>query len=378
MDFSKVTNFMNSLGDIGVPGADLAIYLKGEEVYRYRTGFADLDSQTPIAPDTLYPIYSMTKIVTCVAALRLYEEGRFLMNDPISDYLPEFKEMNVQHTRENGYVFTEPAKKQIRIVDLFTMSSGLTYNKTPHLEKLDKKTMGSHTIKDFVAAISKDPLYFEPGTHFHYGYSHDILAYLIEVLSGKTLGEYFYDHIFAPLGMEDTFFRVPHNKQDRFVTCYTYNKSEKKRKKFEGLPLGFLDSDFKYESGGGGLVSTIDDYAKFANTLCAGGTAANKYRLLGKATIELMRKNHLDDIRLKDYHGSGDGGYGYGLGVRTMLEPTDDGSNSFEGFGWSGLAGTHVRMDPSTQLTFVYAQQMMPNMEEYIYPRLRNVIYGCL
>jgi len=273
------------------------------------------------------------------------------------------------------------------------MSSGLTYNITPELQKLMDKTKRNCTLKEFSAAISKDPLYFEPGTHWHYGYSHDILGRLIEVLSGKTLGGYFNDNIFAPLGMSDTFFRLQKENEDRIVTCYAYDENKKKHLKpdIHLLPIRF-DSNAKYESGGGGLISTVDDYAKFANALCAivctGDTLGTKnidrsglpkQHLISKATIELMRTNHLDEVRMKDYNWLHHRGYGYGLGVRTMVDKADGGSNSSIGeFGWSGMAGTYVLIDPALDLTYVYAQQLIPSKEEYVAPRLRNVIYGCL
>ena len=378
MDFSRVKQFMESLRDIGIPGSDLAIYLKGEEVFRHRTGFADLESQKPIAPDTLFSIYSMTKVVTCVAALRLYEEGEFLLSDPLSTYLPEFKDMRVRHTNAYGAVFIKPATKPIRIVDLFTMSSGYSYDFTDNVKDLHDKTGGNYSLKDLVQALAKDNLYFEPGDRYYYGYSHDILGYLVEALSGKTIGEYFYDNIFAPLGMNDTFFKVPPDKLHRFANCYNYDEKERKHTVNKSGPLRFTDPDYKFESPGGGLVSTIDDYAKFANALCAGGTGANNYRLLGKATIDLMRTNQLDDVRMKDCGGTVHG-YGYGLGVRTMINPAIGGANCNIGeFGWAGLAGTYLLMDPAIGLTYVYAHQLMPSKEEYCAPRLKNIIYGCL
>jgi len=397
MDFSRVTHFLDSLKDIGIPGADLAIFIKGKEVYRHQTGVADIDTQTPIMPDTLYPIYSMTKVVTCVSALRLFEEGLFLLTDPVSEYLPEFKNMQVRHVRDNGEVYIEPARNPIRIVDLFTMSSGLTYDKTPALERMGKRKKGNYSLAEFSTAISKDPLYFEPGTHWHYGFSHDVLGYLIEVLSGKSLGEYFDENIFSPLGMTDTFFKLPEEKESRLVKCYSYNEKTKKYSAPETLPIRY-DLDNKYESPGAGLISTVDDYAKFANTLCAtvacacgssaGGaitgskgwaSSVGKHPLLSKATIELMRTNHLDEARMCDYNWLHHSGYGYGLGVRTMVDKASGGSNSSIGeFGWSGLAGTFVLMDPALDLTYVYAQQLAPSKEEYVAPRLRNIIYGCL
>jgi len=383
MDFSNVTHFMNSLQKVGIPGVDLAIYLKGNEVYRYHTGFADISMRKPISRDSIYQFYSMTKIITCVSALRFYEEGVFKLDDPLSDYLPEFKDMEVRHTGKNGELHTVPAVNPIRIVDLFTMSSGFTYEYLDNLKELGKRTDGNFTLEEFSEALAKDPLFFEPGTRWEYGLSHDVLGRLIEVLSGKKLGEYFYDHIFAPLGMEDTFFRLPVEKEYRMVVPYRYDEDSKTHKKPDIAPLRF-DLDAKYESGGGGLLSTVDDYAKFANALCAGGTAlsANStyyYKILGNATIELMRTNHLDEVKMRDYKWTHHGGYGYGLGVRTMIDKAAGGSNSSIGeYGWSGMAGTFVLIDPAIDLTYVYAQQLIPSKEEYVSARLRNVIYGCL
>jgi len=382
MDFSRVTVFLESLKDAGIPGTDLAIYIKGKEVYRHRTGVIDLETKKPVAPDTLFPIYSMTKVITCVSALQLYEQGLYTLGDPLADYLPEFKNMNVAHTKGNGEVHILPAVNPIRIVDLFTMSSGLTYNVSPQMESFQKKVKGNYTLKEFSETIAKDPLYFEPGTHWHYGFSHDILGRLIEVLSGKTLGEYFKQSIFAPLGMKDTSFKAAKKNAGRMVSCYSYDEKKKKHIKIE-QPLRF-DPEFKYESGGGGLISTVNDYAVFANALCAvvSGfefSGSGKKHLLSKATIDLMRTNHLDDVRMNDYIWPHHSGYGYGLGVRTMVDKAAGGSNSSIGeFGWSGMAGTYLLIDPALDLTYVYAQQLIPSREEYVAPRLRNVIYGCL
>jgi len=383
MDFTKVTNFLETLPDKDIPGADLAIYIKGREVYRHRCGYADIETKKPVKKDTLFPIYSMTKIITCVSAMQFYEKGVFSLNDPLYEYLPEFKNMEVRHVRENGEVYFAPAINPIRVVDLFTMSSGLTYNITPNLEKLGRKTKGNYTLKEASEAIAEDPLYFEPGTHWHYGYSHDVLGRLIEVLSGKILGEYFEQSIFSTLGMKDTFFRLPKNKEKRMVTCYTYDEKRKTLIKPDFIPIRF-DLDAKYESGGGGLISTVDDYAKFANELYFNVSGADRSGssgkpLLGKETIELMRTNHLDKERMKDYLWPHHSGYGYGLGVRTMVDKATGGSSSSLGeFGWSGMAGTYVLIDPAYDLTYVYAQQLIPSKEEYVAPRLRNVIYGCL
>ena len=226
MNFSKITNFMDSLSGFGIPGADLAVFLKGKEVYRYRVGFADLEKKTKITNDTLYAIWSMTKVVTCVAALRLFEEGRYLLNDPLYEYMPEFKDMTIRHARGNGEFEEKPAKNPIRIKDLFTMSSGFSYDVFDKNEYV-LRAGGNIKLQDLVKIFAAEKLNFEPGTRWRYGVSHDILGALIEVLSGKRLGQYFEDYIFAPLDMKDTGFKVPKSKHHRIATCYTYDEINK-------------------------------------------------------------------------------------------------------------------------------------------------------
>ena len=377
MDFSRVDRFLESLGDVGVPGTDLSIYLCGKEVFRRQNGYSDLESQKPILPDTLYAIWSMTKVITCTAALRLYEEGRYVLTDPLYAYLPDFKHMTYKKTRGNGAVDVLPCTRPIRIVDLFTMSSGLTYNFSDELIEASKTAKDTGLLA-FVSALSKDPLYFEPGTHWHYGLSHDVLGALVETLSGKSFGDYLKENIFAPLGMDDTFFdlRIPADKAARMASVYNYDETTREHKK---AAPSHRPGNWFYECGGGGLVSSVDDYAKFANALCSGGASAGGYRLLGEATIELMRTNQLEDVRMNDYNWIHHSGYGYGLGVRTMVDRAAGGSNSSIGeFGWSGMLGTFVLMDPAADLTYVYAQQLMPSREDYVAPRLRNIIYACL
>ena len=389
MDFTKVTNFMNALDELGVPGADLAIYLKGKEVYRHHVGYADIETKTPITRDTLYAIFSMTKVITCVAALRLFEEGRYLLTDPLHAYMPEFKDLTIRYYRENGDFVKKPAVNPIRIVDLFTMSSGYPYF-PPGAAISFEATEGNYTLQQMVTKLATEPINFEPGTRWCYGFSHDILGRLIEILSGKTFGQFLSEQIFKPLGMSDTGFKISKEKHHRLASIYTYDESSKQNIRImTGIPFSYFNAgsslylcdDWLLESPGGGLISSVDDYAKFANALCLGGTSENGYRLLGEATIELMATNHLDDAKMKDFSGGSGkhGSYGYGLGVRTLIDKVPHGlSSSYGEFGWSGLAGTYVAMDPIKELTYVYAHQLHPNKENYIQPRLKNIIYGCL
>jgi len=360
MDFKRVTDFMESLKDIGVAGADLGVYLKGCEVYRHQVGYADIEAQTPITKNTLFAIWSMTKVVTCVAALRLLEEGRFLLTDPISDYMPEFREM--MYKNEAGEVV--PCKRSIRVVDLFTMSTGVSYE-----VKVDWPTISD--LASFAAVISKETLHFEPGTRWMYGFSHDILGALIERIIGGKVSEYFRDEIFTPLGMNDTFFHqyISADNAARLANVYKYNAETRTHTKDN-------HANWDFENCGGGLVSSVDDYAKFINALCNHETAANGCRLLSKATIELMCTNHLCDIRMNDYWQAG---YGYGLGVRTHVDKSASGMNSNIGeYGWAGYLGTYFAIDPAAELTYVYAHQLSPSMENHIAPRLKNIINACI
>jgi CubicO group peptidase (beta-lactamase class C family) len=295
--------------------------------------------------------------------------------------------MTIRCLRENGEFIEKPALNPIRIVDLFTMSSGFSYD-VPGAAEFLHDTGGNVPLGDLVSKLAERPINFEPGSHWCYGFSHDILGAVIEVVSGKSLGEFFSENIFMPLGMFDTGFKLPKDKHHRIVSCYAFDEVSKAHSKAM-VPSGYLNclsplylsDDWIHEMPGGGLISSVDDYAKFANTLCLGGTSADNYKLLGEATIDLMTTNHLDEARMLDYGGNWGhhSGYGYGLGVRTMVSRAVGGSSSSYGeFGWSGLAGTYVLMDPIMELCVVYAQQLFPSREEFIAARLRNIVYGCL
>ena len=363
MNFTRVTNFMESLKDIGVAGADLGIYLKGCEVYRHQVGYANIETQAPITKDNLFAMWSMTKVITCVAALRLFEEGRFLLSDPIGNYMPEFRDMMYK----NDAGETVPCKRPIRVVDLFTMSSGISYDAPQDLPSCTN-------LAEFAAAMSKEVLHFEPGTRWMYGYSHDILGALIERIAGRKVSEYFHDEIFVPLGMNDTFFHqyISAENAARLANVYSYNTETRTHTKAD-------HANWNFENCGGGLVSSVDDYAKFANALCNHGMAASGYKLLSKGTIELMRANHLCDARMGYYNWDSHIGYGYGLGVRTLVKKAISGMNANVGeYGWAGYFGTYFAVDPAAELTYVYAHQLMPNLEGHIASRLKNIIYASI
>ncbi|WP_370875952.1 serine hydrolase domain-containing protein [Evansella vedderi] len=381
----KLRPLLRSFVEKGPAGCSLSVTYHGEKVFEDYVGFADLETGKEIDADTIYRIYSMTKVVTCAAALKLYERGLFLLNDPLEEYLPEFKNSTVFHKNANGEIYTSPAIRPILVKDLFTMTSGLTYpGNGDETEREVQKAMDSlrkkeeqgekFTVRDLSKKLASIPLVFDPGSQWRYSLSHDVLGAFIEVVSGKVFSGFLKEEIFEPLGMQDTFFQIPEEKKHRL--CTLYDRDEKGNLKKNTV----MDSRFQpsFESGGAGLLSTLGDYSRFAQMLANGGQL-DGVQILGRKTVELMSTNHLQSEQLSYYKWPYLAGYGYGLGVRTMMNPALGGSNSSIGeFGWSGLAGTWTLMDPKEKLSAVYMQQMMPNFEAYHQPRLRNVIYGAL
>lgn len=377
MKFDDLTKFLDKITSWRIPGAVCRINYGGKEVYEYHCGYADIASGKPMQGDELFHLYSLTKLITCVSALQLFEKGEFLMNDPLSDYLPEFKNMMVQKTNLNGTNKLIPAKTPITIRDLFTMTAGFTYDHfTPSFNEVRKATDNRCPTREMIVALAKDPLVFHPGESFRYSLCHDVLGALIEEISGMKLGEYMKKHIFEPLGMDDTFFKLPENKRERAMTQYIFN--DKLGKAVETDFNNEHEMGTEYESGGAGLISCAADYMKFADTLCNGGTNKDGARILSPRTIDLMRTNHLTPKQREGIDWVQMAGYGYGLGVRTLVDPTA-GSLSPKGeFGWSGMAGTYIIIDPENKLTVFYGQQMINNQEPYVHPRIRNIVYASL
>ena len=378
MNFKELEQYLDQITAWRIPGADCLVYLHGQPVFRYGAGYADLASKRPVSERDLYFLYSMTKVITCTAALQLHEQGKFLMTDPVWTYLPEFKDMSVQQTDDDGQVVLKKAEKEITIRDLFTMMAGLTYDlNTPSIRAVREHSQGRSPTRDVIRAIAADPLLFEPGTHFNYSLCHDVLGALIEVISGKRFGKYLEEAIFQPLGMKDTGFSLTDARKERMATQYNYDDTTGKALRVAMANVFVVGSE--YESGGAGLISSVDDYMRFADTLCHKGLSRGGERILSSHSVDLMRTNHLDDASLRDFTWIQMAGYGYGLGVRTMLDRTRSGSLSPVGeFGWAGAAGAYVLMDPEHELTVVYAQHLLNSQEPFVHPRIRNLVYRCL
>ncbi len=378
MNVSELTRFLDSLPERGIPGVDMTVHIGGREVFRHAAGYADRESKRPVAPGTLYNLYSVSKVITCAAALQLFEKGLFLLTDPLDDYLPEFGHMMVRCKKGDGTEDICPATRKITIQDLFTMSAGLTYNLgSTAIRDAIAATDGRGPTREIVRAIAKDPLAFEPGSHWNYSLCHDVLGGLIEVVSGQAFGAYLRGHVFAPAAMADTGFRLPEGKQSRLAAQYRFNDATRTAARIP--PSNPYAVASEYESGGAGLISSLEDYIKFADALANDGVAATGERILSRAAIDLMRGNCLDAARLTDFNWPQMAGYGYGLGVRTMMDRARGGSLGPVGeFGWGGAAGAYVLIDPQNRIAVYYAQHMLNNQEPYVHPRLRNLVYAGL
>ena len=367
MDFTPMKAFLHHLTDWKIPGNAISVWKDGKEVFSYATGYADLENKIPMTSNHLLNIYSCSKVATVTAALQLYEQGRLGLDDPVSAFLPEWGELTV---RTEGGI--EKAKATLTIRHLFTMTGGLNYN----IDFVGRQT----DTRSVIRALAKEPLDFEPGTKWQYGLSHDVLAAVVEVISGQRFADYMQTHIFAPSGMTDAHYhregleprmaqqyRMTHPAEPDLVAAQAYGSS--------GLPqdavvenegLGnWLVFGSDYDSGGAGIITSVSEYGKFCNALLEG-------KLLKQETIDLMRQNHLTDAQAKTYNWLQFDGYRYGLGVRTRLDvhPGE--------FGWGGAAGATVLIDPEEHLAMFYAHHMLNPQESYYQPRLRNVLYECL
>jgi len=367
-----------------IPGAVALIARNGTIVYHKSFGFADIDAKTPMQTDSIFRIASMTKAITAVAVMMLYEQGLFQLNDPLAQYIPAFSRMKViTAVGDNGNLTTTDATRPIRIIDLLTHTSGLSYPFIPgKLQKtyrsagvIDGITEKNVTLQAQMELLAKQPLLFEPGSQWAYGLSYDVLGYLVEVVSGKSLERFFAEEIFAPLGMTDTYFYLPEDKADRLVTLYSDPAGN-------GLVVITSDEPItrgidprypvtgarSYFSGGAGLSSTPLDYVRFSQMLLNGGILDGN-RLLSRKSVELMRTARADIDR--------DGSVDFGLGFYiTKLEKTGElGSNG--SYSWGGAFNTSFWIDPAEGLVAVIMGQTRP-VQSNIDKRFETLVYQAL
>lgn len=373
MNIDKLTDYLNSLEAEGIPSVDCMVYKNHELIFRHYNGYADSERKRKMEGNELYLMFSATKLITMVAALQLAERNQLDLEQAVSHYLPRYADLMVQKNNQIA-----AAKNTLKVKHLLSMQSGLDYDiqRSGILRVLKEKGQQA-TTQELVNAFIETPLLFEPGEHYEYSLSHDVVGAIIEAVSGMSLSEYFKQNIFGPLEMKDTFFAKPMNSNERLVTQYIYDCEKHTSQEME--PSCCYQLSEAYESGGAGLISCVEDYGKFADTLACGGISAKGISILKRETIELMRTNMLGQTQLEELtQKMGRVGYGYGCGVQTLMEPEKCNTKAPAGvFGWDGAAGACIIMDPVNHISLVYAQHVRGCNFAYstIHPRLRDMLY---
>ena len=372
MDFSCVEKRMHALLDLGVPGCSISIRRDHEELYRYICGTRGRDTAEPMTGEEYFYIFSCTKPITVTAAMQLIERGLLKLDAPVSDYIPDFANAMVN---ENGTLV--PPKTPITVRHLFTMSAGMDYGLRDMLKK-EGYTEGVNalTTRDVAEMLARRPLLFHPGERFQYSLCHDALGAVIEAAAGMRFGEYLKKNIFEPLGMTKTGF-------DRNVSplAAQYECLEETGELVDiGTQHPYNDSPY-YESGGGGLVSTLDDYALFADALACDGVGASGERILTRASIDAIRENQLGTFVKDPTFSCATGpGYGYGLGVRTLIDKSQGQRSPLGEFGWDGANGAFLIVDPEHHLSFSFMQHIRnwPRLMGEFYAPIRDEVYDVL
>ncbi len=359
----RVHEVMQRYIDSGeVAGTVTLVARKGRVVHLEAQGLADLGTRAPMRTDHIFRLASMTKPITSIAAMMLMEEGRYQLHDPLSKFLPEFKEMKVAianrpHERLAAGYRLVPAEREITIEHILTHTAGLATETSGPLKdlvrQLNAERKPDDVLADRIRRLAKLPLSFQPGTAWEYGPGTDVVGRLVEVVSGQSLDAFFRSRILDPLGMADTHFYLPDSHLSRLATAY-----EKKDGKLVRLGAeGPAQRNGKYFSGGGGLAGSIEDYCRFTQMLLNGGRLDNT-RIVGRKTIELMSRNHIGDLPMWE---DSLRGYRFGLGFRVMADPGAAAKLVSTGsYGWGGAYGTYFWVDPKEEMIGILMLQLMP------------------
>ncbi|MGB9435712.1 MAG: serine hydrolase domain-containing protein [Candidatus Acidiferrum sp.] len=374
------------IDDKRIAGGVTLVMRHGQVAFFKAQGMQDREAGKPMRPDTIFRICSMSKPITTTAVMILYEEGRFLLEDPVSKYLPEFKNPKVLVKPANGgEAYTIPATREISIRDLLRHTSGLTYQWNADLGSYYKEANVASgllpydgTIAESVERLAKQPLLFNPGERWEYSLSVDVLGRLVEVVSGKPFDEFLRTRIFEPLGMKDTYFFPPDNKLDRLATAYTYSP-DKGLNRFPDTPI--TEGTFSYSanypyggvkklfSGGAGLNSTAADYARFCQMLLEGGKLGNT-RILSRKSVELMTHDQLGKI-------ASDQAFGLGFGIEGVKTPLAELGTPGE-YTWGGFFYTAFSVDPKEEMIVIFMGQLHPTGDLELDRQVHELAYQAI
>lgn len=373
-----------------LPCLGTLVSVGGEIVHEAWSGVKDWDTAEPVTPDTIFRIYSMTKPITSVAAMMLFEEGKLRLDHELYRYIPAFKDVMVWDGGTADAPKLRKPDQPILVRDLFTHTSGLTYGfimAHPVDEMYRKAKIGSSRddLETFCNKLAAMPLVFSPGERFNYSHATDVLGRIVEAASGQSLDEFFQSRIFEPLGMKDTGFFVPEEKLDRLMSCYQRNPlTGEITKQDESGGDSVYASKPVYLSGGGGLVSTIHDYHRFCRMLLNFGELDGQ-RILASKTMEFMTENHLPknqtmrDMGDELFSETRMDGSGFGLGWSVLMSPVEAMQPGSTGtFSWGGMASTFFWIDPEEDLIGIMMTQMMPSSSYPIRPQFQQLVYAAI
>lgn len=372
-----------------LPCAVTLVARRGQLVWQRAQGLADVERGMAATADTLFRIYSMTKPITSIALMQLYEQGRFLLDDPVHKYIPAWAGLQVYKSGIYPDFVTTPPARAMTIRDLLTHQAGLSYgfscrtNVDAAYRQLKLDGHSGLTLDNLIDELSRLPLEFSPGSAWNYSLATDVCGYLVQQLSGMPLDDYFAAHILRPLGMQDTFFTVPADKLSRFAACYQYQEGDSFSLQDDPQSSHF-HKPHGYLSGGGGLVSSMGDYYRFAQALANGGELDGA-RIIGRKTLEFMRLNHLPNnndlpavstggFSETPYDGSG---FGLGFAVKTDIAKSQTIGSPGE-YGWGGMAGTTFFIDPLEDLIVIFMTQLIPSSSYMIRQELRAMVNAAL
>ncbi len=397
-DFKDLDRLLQKYVDDGLPNASCVIARKGEILYENYFGWADKENGVKLSANHVFRQASLTKIAMYTTAMMLYEQGKFLMTDPLYEYFPEYRNSTKLVTMPNGSLEVIPTEKPILVKHIFNMTCGLPYEMivggvpVQHhptalamaREMKELREKGYFTLREQIRAASRVPLAFEPGTRFLYGFASELTAGLLEVLCGKPAELVIKEMLFEPLGMDSSANFLFGDLESRLVKDY-YLKPGKKLGDSDPFFLPEPEREAKFVGplgtvpGFSRVITNCGDYTKLMQMLACGGTYQG-VKLLGRKTIDLLRTNTLTPKVLEeDFSNTYLAGYGYGYGMRMLLDRYAGQHNGFPGqFGWTGGSGTWAEASPEEGVSIVYMHNLQPNLEEYHHLRMRAVAYGCL
>ena len=385
MNFKLLEQYLDSLGEeYGLPGLDILVTKDHQTVFRHMAGFADAEGRKSVSERDFYYFYSCSKVITMTAMLQLIEQKKASLYDPVSRFLPEWEYMTVMNDdwKTRGLFFSpglaEPAhfaKQQVRIIDLMSMTAGLTYDlQSEALRKLlDVKP--DATTREVIAALAQAPLLFEPGTHYQYSLAHDVIAAVIEVISGETFETYLQKHICNPLGIRELTCHPSADQLERMSAMYDCLPDTKKIVPRE-KPDNIYALTPNYDSGGAGLAGSVNCYFPVLEALANGGVGRTGKRILKEETVRLFSRSVITGECLQEFRVWRFLEYSYGLGVRVKTDP-GIGLSPVGEFGWDGAAGAYALVDPVNHISIFFAEHVHNFMDSYlvIHPRIRDLVY---